>query len=409
MVPIILAICLACAPPIAAGDFELRGCIKGEAGTPIDGGETHKAELLARLRGKLETRLVTAWIETDGRWAEESQPGADLREAAVRTRINRLELTAGQQIVVWGRTDEYNPTDLINPEDYREFLFLEKAERKLGLPMIRVRCDWAAVDADLVLAAPGRGHRYPDHDSPWEPEALAQARSWARESPLITLQPDHTAPLTLANLARALRLRWRNRLMEAGVMVYQGLDHFTHYSALVEGDSLRLIPGHAHIIAYGADWFIPAGDYGFRMEAAIINGRLLNSMDPGSFDQLQEKDQYMVVAGIDRTFMDDLYVNAQLLLSGFTSDVRDTAEPEQLRAVGTSITYSLLETDLVIGLEAVVDIGERGLYVTPSVSCRATGGVTLEAGCHLIAGDEASYWGRFTANDYCYFSATLHY
>ncbi|MCU0821734.1 MAG: hypothetical protein MUC95_04575 [Spirochaetes bacterium] len=54
-----------------------------------------------------------------------------LREAYVSANYGAFELRAGEMIINWGRTDEINPIDVVNPEDLSEFYTIDKMERKM--------------------------------------------------------------------------------------------------------------------------------------------------------------------------------------------------------------------------------------------------------------------------------------
>src|SRR6185295_9787164 len=61
------------------------------------------------------------------------------QEATLTVRGRRAELTLGLGRVVWGRLDELQPTDVVNPLDVSRFFFEGRGEARLPFGLIRAR------------------------------------------------------------------------------------------------------------------------------------------------------------------------------------------------------------------------------------------------------------------------------
>ena len=57
--------------------------------------------------------------------------------AEARSRV--VEVRAGMSRIVWGRLDEFQPTDVINPLDLSRFILEGRSEARLSVPMLRTR------------------------------------------------------------------------------------------------------------------------------------------------------------------------------------------------------------------------------------------------------------------------------
>jgi hypothetical protein len=76
-------------------------------------------------------------------------PDVDLREAYVNVYLGRLDLRVGQQIIVWGRADAFNPTNNLTPTDVRVRSPVED-DRRLGSLAARLWLDLAPVRLEGV-------------------------------------------------------------------------------------------------------------------------------------------------------------------------------------------------------------------------------------------------------------------
>jgi hypothetical protein len=56
-----------------------------------------------------------------------------LREAYAGYYTTYFSFEVGKKTYAWGMADEFNPTDLINPEDLRWMFTLDRPERKIGV------------------------------------------------------------------------------------------------------------------------------------------------------------------------------------------------------------------------------------------------------------------------------------
>jgi hypothetical protein len=62
---------------------------------------------------------------------------AEPQELMATIRTRRFDLAAGLGRVVWGRLDELQPTDVVNPLDVSRFFFEGRSEARLSVPLVR--------------------------------------------------------------------------------------------------------------------------------------------------------------------------------------------------------------------------------------------------------------------------------
>ena len=76
--------------------------------------------------------------------------GFQLKEAYAGYSTDKLDIFLGNQIVAWGRTDGYNPTNNITPIDYF-FLTADPDDQKMSNFMLRTRYRFTpAIDIDAI-------------------------------------------------------------------------------------------------------------------------------------------------------------------------------------------------------------------------------------------------------------------
>ena len=78
------------------------------------------------LQFSVKLRVVLASIDSEYLWFgpynDEEDYDLDLFEGYIFWSTNSIDLTVGKQIIRWGKTDQINPADNVNPHDLRKFI-----------------------------------------------------------------------------------------------------------------------------------------------------------------------------------------------------------------------------------------------------------------------------------------------
>jgi hypothetical protein len=77
---------------------------------------------------------------TDGREGDRVTDGvAGVLDASIGWKTRRLDVLAGFSRISWGRLDELQPTDVVNPLDASRFFFESRSEARLPVGLLRLR------------------------------------------------------------------------------------------------------------------------------------------------------------------------------------------------------------------------------------------------------------------------------
>lgn len=104
------------------------------------------------LKSRYDKQKVSVYADMrirEGMFFNAQELQLQLKEAYVSYKTQKLDIFLGNQIVVWGRTDGFNPTNNITPNDYF-FLSYEPDDQKLSNFMLRTK--WKPIGiADLEV------------------------------------------------------------------------------------------------------------------------------------------------------------------------------------------------------------------------------------------------------------------
>lgn len=102
----------------------------------------------ARWSARVGGRLLHYFTESASRGSE-SLYEPDLMEAYLRWSQGPVDIQAGQQSLVWGRTELLSPLDNVTPKDYRFLTDLDPDRMNLPLPMLRTDAYFGPVSGQV--------------------------------------------------------------------------------------------------------------------------------------------------------------------------------------------------------------------------------------------------------------------
>jgi len=95
--------------------------------------------------------------------------GLDYDESYIRYRTENSATTIGAQKIIWGRIDEFPPTDRLSTQDLRRVALDDLEDRRLASPTIRYEHFFEDSKLDIVAYPSFREAQLPDRDSTWFP------------------------------------------------------------------------------------------------------------------------------------------------------------------------------------------------------------------------------------------------
>jgi len=300
------------APAPAASTFNLNGYVRG---TAYGGSKTTDfANLSGEFALKAKISRGSTFLYADARFREglffgERKAETELKEAYAGYTGERLSVYLGNQVVSWGRTDGFNPTNNITPNDYF-YLTPEPDDQKLGNFMLRPKIrlnNQAELEAILIPVFKPSVYRYDLFD-------MGGSSSFTQ-----TLIPNAKA----RNASIAARLNFELPAAGFSVSYFHGYDPFYGFKA----DTILFQPSPYVIYnpavykknTIGADFAIPVSQWIFRGEATVnlTKDYLENQQIPNP--------DLSYVLGIERTISG--FTTIFQYIGKFTFDFQPISEP----------------------------------------------------------------------------------
>jgi hypothetical protein len=327
-------------------------------------------------------------------------------EATTEVRLGRFDLYAGYGRVVWGRLDELQPTDVINPLDVSRFFFEGRNEARLPVAVVRGRYYFTDdTHVEGVYVPVFRRGRFDQLGEPTSPFNILTPVS----RDLATCQAIGCPVLPPASVRREPATAWSNAQgggrfsstagrMDWSVAAYRG---FQSFGVLQLTPSFVIEETFPRFTMVGGDFETVSGEWGVRGEvaafvsdtfqAASVRGVTGTSLDAG--------------LGVDRK-AGRYRISGTVILHRESYDEPLTSDDSSRSRSDVSV---LLSADRTFSREkyqvrvfSVYTPSERSGFGRAIASAKLYDDLALEASGGWFGGQGLDLIGRFSDSDFAY-------
>jgi hypothetical protein len=309
---------------------------------------------------------------------------AEPQELNVTFRAKRLDVSAGFGRVVWGRLDELQPTDVINPLDLSRFFFEGRGEARMSVPLVHATV-YAGSKASIeaVYVPFFRRGRFDRLDEPSSPFNIAPALPFV----------DRTPARTASNAQGGARVNLTTGRVDWSVSAYRGFRAFGMYSAVSPIEIDRIYPRFTMI---GGDFEAVAGAWVVRGETAAF---VRDAFQAPSTAAVLAGQSFDAGIGLDRK-AGSYRVSGQVLVhhEGHESSSQGRTDVSLIASTDRSFARQKYETRLF----GVYDPNNGSGFLRGIATAKLGDDVSLEGSLGWFAGSGPDTIGRFSDSDFAY-------
>lgn len=350
-----------------------------------------------RLRLELEADFDAFYgfvsVNTEKNWQIDGETGVDLQEAWLEYAAGNWDLRIGRQIIIWGRADGVQITDIVSPPDYTESITRDLDEIRIPVDAAKFRLLGDALVTELIWIPVFEPAVQPSGDNPW---AVETNRS---ENVHVTMADSDEPDSSLENSEIALKLAAYLSGLDVAASVFYTWDDYPAYHRITRSQDddffVDYAPRHHRLTVLGLEFSRPWSDFVFRGEAAFFLGKYLETdditMDP------MKKDKLKWLGGVDWTPGDDWTVIGQItgdLIMDYDARLADEAH-ESMATL--SVSKKLLNQTLTLTTMLYYDLNENEIYTRPKVDYALTDALHLMMGADIFCGDGGDF-GNYRNN-----------
>ena len=330
-----------------------------------------------------------------------------IREAYASAGFGPAEFRIGKMLLNWGRTDEINFIDLINPEDLSEFYSIDKQERKIPTLLLDGLLYIGSFTLEAVWLPFFEPARVPS-SGPWAQRSLLEAKKFfalmgGDFNELDFSAKDDEGRRDIINSETAIRFSGMLSSFDFGLVFFYGYNDLPALKTDVNdlGQPAPIVT-YRRFHGYGLDFTYSVSGYGFRGEA-LYRDKVLYPLqaDICGLNNHTSPDIQSIL-GIDRTFGENFYINIQLIYTRILDYAKGIiADEDVFMGMGT-VEDKLFDDELKLGLDFYYGFNKRDSQLTPYAEYSLTDNLKAELGVFLICGPDDSDIGQFDENDMVY-------
>lgn len=256
---------------------------------------------------------------------------AQLRDVYLEVRSDNGIIRLGKQQIVWGRLDGIKVLDVVDPQDFREFITEDFSVSRISLWSAYLDYDLGNWRTEIAVVPDSTGHAIPGSGA-WFELTAPRFRYGAQPGqnlPLETVEPE----MTLEQTALGLRLSRRLGAMEISAVAYSGMDPEPLGRFAVSGGQAVVERFYERRDVYGISFDVGLGMFVLRGEYAYQPGRVFNTRPNGELRTIA-LDEHRGALGVDFNGPLGVFVNVQYLLDTIPDAPADLVRPETDR-IGT--------------------------------------------------------------------------
>ncbi len=422
-----LVLLLAILPPAAAGAAgrppELTGTVESEWALGLRGAHSQKLELV--LQPELHwspgaTSRVTAIgrLRVDG--FDRIEPGQpkpaevsslsrrglagtrvdyELRELYVELEWGRTWFTLGKQQVVWGQADGLKVLDVVNPQDFREFILDDFDDSRIPLWTLRAEIPVAGADLELLWIPDPSYHEIPGPDATF---ALRAPRFLPPRIPGLVpvLAPTDRPRRLLADSDAGLRLSAFVAGIDLSFNYLFHRDDRPVFEGQRRGDgSVVFTPRYRRTHLVGGTFSSAFGDLTVRGEIGWSSDRRLSVTDPTDPDLVGRTGELSYVIGLDWFGFRETLFSFQLFQSWLVRNrggwLRDRLDSN----VTVLARREFWNEQLRIEAIWIHNLNDGDGVVRPRLRYELASGLAVWAGFDVFYGRKSGVFGEFDGRD----------
>jgi hypothetical protein len=370
--------------------------------------------LLITVSGFAEGLLARRPIGAPAQNGRVTDAVARVQDANINYKSERLDVLAGFTRIAWGRLDELQPTDVINPLDVSRFFFESRSEARLPVAVVRARgylTEQITVEAVYVpFFRRGRFDQLDESTSPFNVEAAFvpdTAVCLAIGCPtLLPVAIDRREPpRTAANAQGGARFSTTTGRVDWSVAAFRGLEPFGLATAGIPAPSAAFLPIevlHPRFTMVGGDLETVRGEWGLRAEIAAF----LDDNFQSSSLRIVKGSSVDAGVGVDRK-AGEYRVSATALFhrEAYDENIASAGNPNRGRSDASLIVSgdrSFARERYGLRTFAVYNANESSAFLRAIATAKVRDNVAIEGSGGWFIGNGRDIVGRFGDSDFLY-------
>lgn len=330
--------------------------------------------------------------------------GFTLREAYLDASAGPVELRLGKQQIVWGKADGLKVLDVVNPQNFREFILEDFDESRIPLWSALVEVPFPDWSIEFVWIPDKTYHVFPEYDSgarfefttpllipPPPPGISVDVRDPQRPGQFFE-DSDAGARISAFLFGWDLTLNYLYHYYDVPAL-------FSHLDTTAGVPTLIVTPRYKRTHLIGGTFSNAFGDLTVRGELGYSTSRSFSTDDTSQADLVAEMGEFSYVLGGDWYGFSDTLVSLQLFQSVLSEDAPGLYRDRVDTTLTLFVTRHFLNESLEVQGMWLYNINDGDGLLRPKVTYEVTDNLSAWVGADIFYGSRFGLFGEFDRRD----------
>jgi len=321
----------------------------------------------------------------------------ELREFYLYTKLfKKIRLTLGKQQIVWGETDGLKLLDVINPQNFREFILDDFEDSRIPLWSVKAEFDIKNIGVQFVWIPDNTYHITQNFDAPFFTKSLFQSPPEGISTKFnTTIKPTRF----IADSDIGLKLSTFTKGWDLSLNYFYYYDDLpVFYSNLQFSDTQEpfvfISPKFERQHLVGGTFNKVYSSSTFRGEIAYIFDQNFTSIDPNAIHGIETSNVYRSAIGIDY-IKGESVISAQLFSDIITGDISPFNRDDFETNTSLLISQEMMNDNLKMEVLWVHNMNHGDGFIRPNLSYWLNTNTQLFFGSDLFYGNKTKLFGQF--------------
>ncbi len=320
----------------------------------------------------------------------------ELREAYVQTAVRDTHLTIGKQQVVWGEADGLKVLDVVNPQDFREFILDDFDDSRIPLWTVKAEIPIKTATLQLLWIPDPTHHRIPQAGAAYE--FVSNVPQAPPGVPVTVDDVDRPGNfITGSDVGAQLSAMWGGWDLTLNYL-YQYDDIPVLYRTINSGPSgvsIDVEPTYERTHLLGGSFSNAFGDLTLRGEFAYKIDKRYSVDDATDPDGVATLDEAGYVVGLDWFGFSETFLSAQFFQSVLTEGPSGLLRDQVENYLTFLVQRDLLNDALVVSGVWIHNINHGDGVVRPAIKYEVRDNIELSAGVDWFYGTDRGLFGQY--------------
>ncbi len=320
----------------------------------------------------------------------------ELREFYIQNIIRGIYVTLGKQQVVWGKADGLRVLDVVNPFDFREFIFDDFDDSRIPTWMANLEIPIKDATLQLLWIPDLTYHQLPEDGATYE--FMSNVPPPTPGVPLKINDVDRPDNL-LTDSDFGARLSW---FFKGWDLTLNYLYHYDDIPVLYRtvnitptGPTITINPKYERSHLIGGTFSNAFGDFTVRGEFGYSTDKYYSTTNPADIDGVHKSDEFAYVLGLDYFGISDTLLSVQFFQNILMDDAPGLLRDDVVNNVSFLARRDFMNDTIEVSNLTVHNLNDDDGFNRTKIKYDWRDDLSVWAGVDVLYGSKSGLFGQF--------------